>query len=192
MIPALKTASLPETTSKSDWLVIGQIVAPQGLDGAVRVFPDSDFPERFLEPGPRWLQKTPQTDPIPVTLVKGRWLTGPGLYVLTFAEYQSRDAAEQLRGSQLVVAADDRPPLEPDEFHLMDLIGLEVFVPPNEIAIGTVVGLVNAGNDLLEVQLNSPPDTTVLVPLVREIVPHIDLAQNRIHVTPPSGLIPTE
>ncbi len=192
MTPTLKTASLSEITSKSDWLVIGQIVAPQGLDGSVRVFPDSDFPERFLEPGPRWLKTSPQTDPIPVTLVKGRWLSGPGLFVLTFAEYQSREAAEHLRGSQLVVAADDRPPLEPDEFHLMDLIGLEVFVPPGELAVGTVQGLVNAGNDLLEVTLHNPAGQTVLVPLVREIVPRIDLERKRLELTPPNGLIPTE
>ena len=30
-----------------DWIEIGKIVAPQGLDGEVRVYPDTDFPERF-------------------------------------------------------------------------------------------------------------------------------------------------
>lgn len=192
MTQTLTTAPLPETTAESDWIVIGQIVAPQGLEGAVRVFPDSDFPERFLEPGPRWLKKSPDTDPIPVTLEQGRWLNGPGLYVLTFSECQSRNEAELLRGSQLVVPASDRPPLEPDEFHLLDLIGLEVFIPPADQAIGTVIGLINAGNDLLEIQLQQPPETTVLVPLVREIVPKIDLEQKRIELTPPSGLIPTK
>jgi 16S rRNA processing protein RimM len=33
---------------KSDaWLEIGTIVAPQGLKGELRVYPNSDFPERF-------------------------------------------------------------------------------------------------------------------------------------------------
>ena len=35
------------------WLEIGTIVAAQGLRGEVRVYPSSDFPERFLEPGTR-------------------------------------------------------------------------------------------------------------------------------------------
>ncbi len=192
MAQTLSTDALPGTPPESDWLVIGRIVSPQGLDGSVRVYPDSDFPERFLEPGPRWLQQSPHSDPIPITLIKGRWLTGPGLYVLTFAEYQSRSEAERLRGSQLVISASDRPPLDPNEFHLMDLIGLEVFVAPEERAIGQVVGLVNAGNDLLEVKLHRHDALVVLVPLVREIVSKIDLEQKRVELTPPRGLIPTE
>ena len=39
------------------WLTIGMIVAPQGLKGEVRVNPSTDFPDRFLNPGNRWLQK---------------------------------------------------------------------------------------------------------------------------------------
>ena len=38
------------------WLTVGEIVAPHGLRGEVRVNPSSDFPERFLESGQRWLQ----------------------------------------------------------------------------------------------------------------------------------------
>jgi len=35
----------------------GTITAPQGLDGEVRVYSNSDFPERFEQPGQRWLQR---------------------------------------------------------------------------------------------------------------------------------------
>ena len=38
-----------------DWLEIGKIVSPQGLTGELRVYPNTDFPERFEEPGKRWL-----------------------------------------------------------------------------------------------------------------------------------------
>ncbi|AFY61333.1 ribosome maturation factor RimM [Synechococcus sp. PCC 6312] len=184
--------TLSSQIDTSDWIVIGQIVAPQGLAGAVRVYPESDFPERFLEPGPRWLKTNHQNSPIPVTLTEGRFLNGPGLYVLTFAEYKTRTEAENLRGSQLVVPMSDRPPLEPNEFHLMDLIGLDVFIPPDPEVIGTVIGLINAGNDLLEVRLHRPQEPIVLIPLVREIVPTIDLQHRRIELTPPTGLIPVK
>lgn len=194
MLSSLKLLSmtLSAQIDTSDWIVIGQIVAPQGLAGAVRVYPESDFPARFLEPGPRWLKTHPDGVPIPVTLTEGRFLHRPGLYVLTFAEYQSRTEAENLRGSQLVVPASDRPPLEPNEIHLMDLIGLDVVIPPDPEVIGTVVGLINAGNDLLEIRLHRPQSPMVLVPLVREIVPRIDLEQRRIELTPPTGLIPVK
>ena len=34
-----------------EFLVVGQVVAAQGLKGEVRVLPASDFPQRFTEPG---------------------------------------------------------------------------------------------------------------------------------------------
>ncbi|MGL5511579.1 MAG: ribosome maturation factor RimM, partial [Microcoleaceae cyanobacterium] len=37
----------------TDFIEIGKIVAAHGLLGEVRVYPESDFPERFLEPGQR-------------------------------------------------------------------------------------------------------------------------------------------
>jgi 16S rRNA processing protein RimM len=76
--------------------------------------------------------------------------------------------------------------------------------------------VISAGNDLLEVELNSPTSTqdtlvsepipegihrkskkkrkpkllpTVLIPFVKEIVPVVDLEQKRIEITPPPGLI---
>ena len=42
---------------KDKWMSIGEIVAPQGLKGDIRIKPSSDFPERFTQPGKRWLQK---------------------------------------------------------------------------------------------------------------------------------------
>ncbi len=34
-----------------EFLVVGQVVAAQGLKGEVRILPASDFPQRFTEPG---------------------------------------------------------------------------------------------------------------------------------------------
>ena len=36
---------------KNRWMSIGEIVAPQGLRGDIRIKPSSDFPERFTKPG---------------------------------------------------------------------------------------------------------------------------------------------
>ena len=40
-----------------EFLVVGQVVAAQGLKGEVRILPASDFPQRFTEPGSRWLRR---------------------------------------------------------------------------------------------------------------------------------------
>jgi 16S rRNA processing protein RimM len=201
----------------SEWIEIGKIVAAQGLDGEVRVNPNSDFPERFLEPGTRWLLQPGQSEPQPIELLEGRQIPGRSLYVLELEGIENREQAEALRNSTLLVSKNDRPHLEENEFYLLDLIGLEVFNQLTQEVIGVVISLVPAGNDLLEVELYSstlepseipldsdqlsaevsPPrrkkrkskPKTVLIPFVEEIVPVVDLNKNRVEITPPVGLI---
>ena len=40
-----------------DWLPVGKVVGAQGLKGELRINPASEFPERFTEPGTRWLDR---------------------------------------------------------------------------------------------------------------------------------------
>jgi 16S rRNA processing protein RimM len=136
------------------WLAIGTIVAPQGLDGEVRVYPDSDFPERFIEPGQRWLLRPGKIEPEPIELIEGRDIPGKGLYVLALAGIEDRKQAEALRDCVLLVPESDRPQLGEDEYHVVDLIGLAVFLQATGESIGTVTDVIPAGNDLLEVQLH--------------------------------------
>ncbi|MBD2122921.1 ribosome maturation factor RimM [Trichocoleus sp. FACHB-262] len=179
-------------TAPEGWLQIGKIVAAQGLKGEVRVYPDSDFPERFEQPGTRWLLPTDTTDPQPIELIKGRYLHGKNMYILQLAGISDRDQAEALKGCKLLVPESDRPQLEEGEFHVIDLIGLDVFDQATQALLGTVTDVIPAGNDLLEVKLaapSNPKQPTVLVPFVKEIVPVVDLAARRVELTPPVGLI---
>ncbi|MEO0533476.1 MAG: ribosome maturation factor RimM [Cyanobacteria bacterium P01_A01_bin.123] len=172
------------------WLVIGKIVAPHGLHGEVRVYPNSDFPERFLDPGQRWLRSPSFPTPKPIQLVQGRFLHGKGLYVIKFADIQHRDQAEKLRNCELLVPEGDRLPLEADEYHVADLIGLRVFDQHQQAEIGVVVDVFSAGNDLLEVELTSAiKPRRVLVPFVEAIVPVVDIEAGRVEIKPPAGLL---
>jgi 16S rRNA processing protein RimM len=192
----------------SEWLEIGKIVAAQGLKGELRVYPNSDFPERFETPGKRWLLPPGGSEPQVVELVSGRYLQGKGLYVIRLAGISDRNQAEALRDYRLMVPESDRPVLEADEFHVLDLIDLPVFDQATQTRIGVVKDVIPAGNDLLEVQLDQPTGelsetsvgsqtssksktTTVLIPFVKEIVPVVDLEQRRIEITPPPGLLDT-
>ncbi|MEH1847471.1 MAG: ribosome maturation factor RimM [Nostoc sp.] len=177
-----------------DWLEIGKIVAPQGLSGELRVYPVSDFPERFEVPGKRWLLRSGDTKPQPIELLTGRYISNKNLYVIKLAGVENCDQAEALRGCKLMVPASDRPQLGEDEYHVLDLIGLEVFMQTSGELVGTVVDIIPAGNDLLEVKLHKSFATdkkqkTVLIPFVQAIAPVVDLKSNRIEITPPPGLL---
>lgn len=203
--------------ANDDWLEIGTIVSPQGLKGEMRVYPSSDFPERFEEPGKRWLKRPDDTEPQPIELLSGRYVPGKQIYVIQLAGIENRDQAEALRDSILMVPASDRPSLGDDEYHVMDLIDLEVVNQLTGEAVGVVVDVIPAGNSLLEVKLHKQPEpipaksdaplpnrtskirkpkrqteqkpATVLIPFVKAIAPVVDLQQRRIEITPPPGLL---
>ncbi|MEM9447211.1 MAG: ribosome maturation factor RimM [Cyanobacteria bacterium P01_E01_bin.6] len=148
-----------------NWLEIGKIVAPQGLRGEMRVYPTTDFPERFLNPGERWLLREGSHDVESVTVTTGRFLEGKGLYVITLDGINHRDQAETLRNARLWVPESDRPPLDDGEFHVADLIGLQVYHHTTGQCIGHVKNILPAGNDILEIEkipesgkLNPPSD----------------------------------
>ncbi|MEG5035640.1 ribosome maturation factor RimM [Microcoleus sp. AT3-D2] len=145
----------------SEWIEIGKIVAAQGLDGEVRVYPDSDFPERFIEPGKRWILRPNKSEPEPIEFLGGRYIPGKGLYAVEVEGVEDRDGAEALRGCKLFVEKTDRPYLESDEFYVQDLIGMEVFNKLTGEILGKVSDIIPAGNDLLEVETNLTPPETV-------------------------------
>ncbi len=196
-IDVTKTSSLklPDVKAKTSslklpegWLQIGKIVAAQGLQGELRVYPDSDFPERFVVPGTRWLLRSQNEAPQSVELLHGRYIEGKGLYAISLTGITTRNQAEDLRGGLLLVPESDRPILGEDEYHVLDLIGLEVFNQLTQSVVGKVTDIIPAGNDLLEVQLDSSAKT-VLIPFVKAIAPIVDLENGRIEIIPPSGLL---
>ena len=171
-----------------EFLIVGQVVAAQGLKGEVRVLPASDFAQRFTEPGTRWLRRRGQ-DEQEVQLLSGRQLPGKELFVVRFEGINDRTAAESLVHQELLVAADDIPELEDGKFHVRDLQGLQVRLQEETEPIGVVVDLHHGGNDLLEIELNCS-GKRCLIPFVEKIVPEI--STDGIVINPPPGLLDLE
>tara|TARA_B100000965_G_scaffold251330_1_gene211411 strand:- start:3784 stop:4314 length:531 start_codon:yes stop_codon:yes gene_type:complete len=168
------------------WMSIGKIVAPQGLQGDVRIKPSSDFPERFTKPGKRWIQKANEL-PTEITLIKGTLIPGKSIYVISIEGVSNRNSAEKIIGWSLVIPVDSRPNLSNGEYHYFDLIGLEARRGTQKILIGYVTDLIKGGNDLLEIELLE--GKKVLIPFVQEIVPEIEVKEKWLLINPPPGLL---
>ena len=171
---------------KDKWMSIGEIVAPQGLKGDIRIKPSSEFPERFTKPGKRWIQKTNEL-PTEIKLIKGTLIPGKSIYVLSIEGISNRSSAEEMIGWKLVIPVDSRPRLSKDEYHYFDLIGLEARKGPKKTLIGYVTDLIKGGNDLLEIELVE--GKKVLVPFVKEIVPEIKIKEKWLLINPPPVLL---
>mgnify|MGYP001473786165 CR=1 FL=1 len=175
-----------QTHFKDNWLTVGKLVAPQGVKGLVRVNPTTEFSERFTKEGKRWICKENE-EPKEIKLLGGKKLPGKLLYVIQIEGITTREKAYELVGAMLLVPSNDRPKLKKNEFHFLDLVGLEVKVESSRLKIGVVTDLIKAGNDLLEVQLTE--GRKVLIPFVKEIVPLVNIKEGWISITPPDGLL---
>ena len=172
--------------AKDEWMSIGEIVAPHGLKGDIRIKPSSDFPERFTKPGKRWIQKDKEF-PTEIKLIKGTLIPGKSIYILSIEGVSNRSSAEKIIGWNLVIPVDSRPNLKNDEYHYFDLIGLAVRRGATKTLIGYVTDLIKGGNDILEIELVE--GKKVLVPFVKEIVPEIETKEKWLLINPPPGLL---
>ena len=170
---------------KDKWMSIGEIVAPQGLRGDIRLKPSSDFPERFTKPGKRWIQKANEL-PTEIKLKKGTLIPGKSTYIISINNVSNRSSAEKIIGWKLVIPVSSRPMLSKEEYHYFDLIGLEARRGAKKTVIGYVTDLIKGGNDLLEIELVE--GKKVLVPFVKKIVPEIEIKEKWLLIDPPPGL----
>ena len=170
-----------------DFLVVGRIGKPHGLKGEVSVDPRTDEPERRFADGAslRTQRKRPGGEGTATLTVRTtRWHSGRLL--VTFEEIADRTAAEEARGTVLVVPVDpDETPEDPEEFYDHQLLGLSVVLTTGE-PVGEVAEVVHgAAQDLLVVRVG---DGEVLVPFVSALVPEVDLAGRRVVVDDEPGL----
>ncbi len=172
-----------------EWLIVGLITSPQGINGKVKIKSLSDFEERFTKPGKRWLQQKNEP-PRELELISGFKKPGKEFFIITFKEIKNRNQAENLKGYKVLVKIDAIPQLNKEEFHLTELINLKVKISQNKKLqiIGKVINLQNEKNNLLVIQLLKN-NKKVLVPFVKEIVPIVDIKNQFIIITPPSGLL---
>ena len=186
-LPSKSTPLVPP----SGWMEIGSIVGAQGIKGEVKVYPNSDFPERFEQAGERWLWGNQDIEPRSIQLEKGYEIPGRGLYVVQLAGIRDRSQAENLRGTMLLLPITDRPRLAAGEYHSQDLIDLPVFDQVTGIEIGIVADIFTAGHEILIVKapIGDGKTTEVMIPFVAAIVPVVDLPNRRIEILPPPGLI---
>jgi len=175
--------------NKNEWLTVGLITSCHGINGQVKVKSLSDFEERFLNPGMRWLQKENEP-PSKIKLISGFKQPGKEIFIIKFQGINTRDHAEQLKKFKILVKTDNLPTLKKEEFHLLELINLQVkTLENNEFKlIGKVINLENEKNNLLVVELLEN-QKKVLIPFVKEIVPLIDIDNNFLVINPPKGLL---
>ena len=137
----------------------------------------------------RWLQKENEP-PLEMKLTSGFRQPGRATFIISLEGINTRNDAEQLKKFKILVKIDNLPRLQKEEFHLLELINLQVKTLENDKLkiIGKVLDLENEKNNLLVIQLFKN-QKVVLIPFVEEIVPIVDIKNNFLIINPPKGLL---
>jgi 16S rRNA processing protein RimM len=165
-------------------LVVGRIGRAHGIRGDVFVDIRTDDPETRFAAGSVLVTDPAEAGPLTVADARNH----SGKFVVSFAGYTSRSAAETLRGIRLVIDSDELEPIDdPDEFHDHELVGLAV-VLADDTPLGTVSEVIHGpAGELLAVARTGGGE--VLVPFIHDFVPEVDIAAGRVVVAPPEGLL---
>ena len=126
-------------------ILVGKIVAPQGIRGEVRIQTYSDAPmdfkkfniisDKFKAEDFRFVRTIPNSTVI-IAKING---------------FDDRNAAETLRGTEMFIGREDLPDLGEQEYYQTDLIGMTVNQRGN--IIGHVACIQNYGaGDILELE----------------------------------------
>lgn len=152
------------------WLRAGRVGRPHGLDGSFHV--NQPTPQ-LLDVGAqvqvgaefRRITRRAGEDRRPIIALEG---------------CHDRDAAQSLRGAELLVARAEAPELEDDEWWADELEGCSV--RDGEHLVGTVKRLLAMPSvDILEVELRAGGEN-LLVPLVSDAVLSVDVEKQEIQV----------
>ena len=180
--PALRPAECRRAEPcPTDWVPLGVIGAPKGLDGAVRIISHTSDPADIAAYGP--VYDGPGGQPLRLRVRQ----TVKGKVIAKIDGITDREAATRLNGTWLYVPRAALPSPGEEEFYHCDLIGLRVERRDGG-ALGTVGAVFDAGaSDVIEV-VDEIGATTALLPFTKTVVPGVDIAGGRLIVDPPDGL----
>ncbi len=108
--------------------------------------------------------------------------------IVKFDEFKTVNDVEEYKGCDLYLEKEKvEEYLESDEFLISDLIGMDVF-DEDGCLLGSIIAIgENLANNLLSVKDSNGKEH--LVPFVKELVPVVDLKNNRVVINNIEGLI---
>ncbi len=194
--------------SASQWIVLAQILRPQGRRGEVLADLFTDFPDRFDRQPRVWLAPPGFADntakgskpagSAEQAEVTSHWLPvgrNAGRIVLHFAGIDTIEKAESLAGKEVIVPLAERLPLESGAAYISDLLGCTVY--DRGMALGVVEdvefptspdGSRRLGEAAPLLAIRSAEGEEILIPFASAYLIELDVAAKAVRMALPEGL----
>lgn len=167
-------------------IAVGEIIKAQGIKGELKVIPLTENPHRFGQIRRVFFQEAKGS-------IQELYLQSYRLFneyvLLKFDGIDDMTAAEALGRGYLLIPKEERPTLPEGRYYHDEIIGLEVWTTAGE-SLGTVDQVFQTGaNDVYSVRSKT---RQILIPALKRVILGIDLAQGRMVVELPEGLVEEE
>lgn len=157
------------------YILIGQVLKPQGLRGLVKVIPFTDDPHRYSDLQQVYIKKEKEYLPVRISDIR----VNNGFVFCALAGALSRDEAENQRNMLLYVDRKHAVKLSEDMSFICDIIGCHVSDEQGE-EIGAVSDILSTGAN--DVYVLKTSNGTLLVPALKHVIKNIDIEKKRILV----------
>ena len=169
-------------TERADWekcmneyLMIGEVLKPQGIRGEAKIKPYAADHEDFRRWKTLYVKKGEAYEPLACKCTR----VHDGFVYAVLGECQNPDDVEKLRGVQLHIRREQASELEEGEVFICDLIGCRA-VDETGREIGTLVDVLQHG--MVDVYVFRTPRGSMMAPALKAAFPRVDVAERRIDV----------
>lgn len=155
------------------YLLLGEIVRPQGIRGEVKVRHYTDDPSRFLDVKHVYILQKDAYVPLGILACR---IQKDDVF-LKVEGVTDRDQAEALRGTKLYIDRENAKPLGKDEVFIADIIGATAYNTKGE-KLGTLAEVLTPGS--VDVFVFETPRGKLMMPALKTVLLELDAVQGKI------------
>lgn len=157
-----------------DHLVVGRVVRPHGVRGALVVLPESQV-LASLQPGAT-IQLGDSEREYTIENIRPHRKR----FLISVEGIHDRNQAEEYRDLEVKLSYEESEPLAEHEYYYWQILGMHVETQAGK-HLGEVVDIIETGaNDVYIVQAGSGEQ--LLLPAIEDVILEVDLDQNRLRV----------
>ena len=171
--------------STGSLVAVGEVLRPYGLRGELKVRPLTDRPRERFAALPECFVVDRRTDRTERHRIADYRVERDEVFV-RFEGVESPEDARQFQGRLLAIEREAALPLEPGHFYPWQLEGADVVTTTGQ-RVGRFVRVEGSEGQALWVVVDGEREH--LVPAVPEIVVDVSVADRRIVIDPPEGLL---
>lgn len=153
-------------------IIIGKFGATHGIRGDIKVYPLTDFPERFNT------IKTAYVDDKEIEITKTRYQKN--FVVMKIKGIDNREDAMRFTNKLIKINRADAASLNEGEYYAFDIVGLKV-INQDDVVLGEITDILKTGSN--DVYITKAKDgRQILIPALKKVVTEINIQDGYMKV----------